>query len=458
MASVTEHLLANLSWKSWTQAKGLHKRILFTLSIMIIYRLGTYIPLPGIDPNVMRVLAEEYGGRGILAMFNMVSGGALERMGVFALNLMPYISASIIVQLMTVFYPHFAALKKDGDAGKRRLDQYTRYGAVGLAIFQSIVLASTLSAQKGVVYEPGVFFYMSTMATIVGATLFLVWLGEQISQRGIGNGSSMIIYAGIMANLPPTIIQSLVRAKVVGSSSQLLTVLLGLAALIAFVVFMEKAYRKVTVQYPRRQVGQQIYGGEQSYIPFKLNATGVLPPIFATALLGLFSTLGNWSLLKNIPILGSLLGGFSGSGWVTLGLQVMLIVFFAFFYVVIVFNPEETAENLRKGGAFIPGYRPGIMTVNYITYLLNRLTCIGAVYIAFVVVLPSLVGEIFGIQFPFQGTSLLIAVSVTLELISQVHSYIISHQYGSLMRRNQGGGSAKSTAKIGPTKGGKKWR
>lgn len=438
MASVAEQLLANLSWKSWAQAKDLHKRILFTLGVFIVYRLGTYIPLPGINPDAMRSLAQEYGGQqGLLSMFNMVSGGALERMSIFVLNLMPYISASIIVQLMTAIFPYFMALKKEGESGKRKLSQYTRYGTVGLASVQAVALAATLMNVPNVVYDQGLFFYVSTLITIVGATLFLMWLGEQITARGIGNGSSMIIYAGIMANLPLSIFQALELSRTGGiSSMQMILALVGGAAIIGFIVFMERSYRKVIVQYPRRQVGKQVYGGEQTYMPLKLNPTGVLAPIFAATLLGFFNMMGNWPLLQKIPVLNTFLAFFfSGRGPAFIFVQAGLIIFFCFFYTTIVFNPEETAENLRKNGAFIPGYRPGAMTSNYFIYLLNRLTVLGSLYITFVVILPSLLNYVFGLNFPFQGTSFLISVSVSLELISQIHSYIISHQYNSLLRR-----------------------
>jgi preprotein translocase subunit SecY len=448
--SVAEQFLANLSWKSWSQAKDLHKRIFFTLGILIVYRLGTYVPLPGVNPEAMRALAKEYGGQGLLNMFNLVSGGALERMSVFALNLMPYISSSIIVQLLTALLPYFMALKKEGESGKRKLNQYTRYGTVGLASFQAVVLASVLMSRPGVVYEPGSFFYVTTIVTIVGATLFLMWLGEQITARGIGNGSSMIIYAGIMANLPGAIAQTLEMGRMGNiTPAQMIFTGAAIVAIIAFIVFMERAYRKVTVQYPRRQMGQQVYGAEQTYMPLKLNTTGVLPPIFAATILGFFDTLMNWPLLKKVPFLGDILGFALGrQGLGILFVQATLIIFFSFFYTTIVFNPEETAESLRKNGAFIPGYRPGAMTAGYFVYLLNRLTVLGSGYIAFIVILPALVNWGLGLNFPFQGTSFLISVSVSLELISQVHSYIISHQYGDLLRK-QGKGRV-------PTRGGVK--
>lgn len=439
MASVSEQFLANLSWKSWSQAKDLHKRILFALMALIVYRIGSYIPIPGVNPDAMKILAKEYGGKGVLGMFNIVSGGALERMTIFALNLMPYISASIIVQLLTALFPYFMALKKEGEMGKRKLTQYTRYGTVAIACVQSLALASFLLSKPGVVDEAGFSFYLSLMVAIVGATLFLMWLSEQITSRGIGNGSSIIIYAGIMATLPRVIFQTLEMSRTGGLSSFDLAMTVGIVcAIIFFIVFIERAYRKIVVQYPKRQVGKNVYSGEQTYMPLKLNITGVLPPIFATAILGFLDILGNWTVLKNIPFLGSLMKSlFSGGGFSILFMQISLIIFFAFFYTVIVFNPDETAENLRKNGAFIPGYRPGAMTSNYFSYLLNRLTVVGAAYIAFIVVLPSILNLVFRLQFPFQGTSFLISVSVSLELISQIHSYIISHQYANLMKRQK---------------------
>jgi len=439
MASVAEQFLSNLSWSSWAKAKDLHKRILFMLGVLIVYRFGTYVPLPGINPEAMKALAQEYGGKGILAMFNMVSGGALERMSIFVLNLMPYISASIIVQLMSAISPYLMALKKEGESGKRKLTQYTRYGTVALASFQALGMSSALMTQPNVVFDPGIFFHLTTLVTIVGATLFLMWLGEQITNRGIGNGSSMIIYAGIMANLPKSIFRTLELGRTGGISSyQMGLTFLFAVGIIAFIVFMERAYRKVIVQYPKRQVGQRIYAGEQTYMPFKLNASGVLSPIFAATLLGFFKLLGNWPFIKSIPVVNTVFATmFSDQGPISLCVQVLLIVFFAFFYTTIVFNPEETAENLRKNGAFIPGYRPGEKTKEYFIYLLNRLTVLGAAYIAFVVIMPDLMNIVFKLNFPFQGTSFLISVSVSLELISQIHSYIISHQYRSLLRRQE---------------------
>lgn len=435
MASVSEQLLANLSWKAWTQATDLHKRILFTLGIFIVYRIGTYIPLPGIDPAELALLAEKHMTKGILGMFNVVSGGALQNMGIMMLNLMPYISSSIIIQLMTAIFPYFIALKKEGESGRRKLTQYTRYLTIVLASVQALGAARAMVAYPRLVIDPGISFYVSTCVTIVGATLFLMWLGEQITSRGVGNGSSMIIYAGIMAKLPQIIFEKLEVGRVGGLSSAAMMAVVGsIIALVVFVVFMERAYRKVIVQYPKRQFGRQVYSAEQTYMPIKLNMTGVLPPIFAMALLSFFQMLAKAPFVESIGWLRfAMQMVFEGWGFVIF--QVFMIVFFAFFYTTIVFNPEETAENLRKNGGFVPGYRPGSMTAEFFVRLLNRLTVIGASYLAFVVIFPGLMNFLFHLDFPFQGTSLLIAVSVSMDIIVQVHSYLIAHQYGALMRK-----------------------
>jgi preprotein translocase subunit SecY len=439
MSSVAQQLLKSFNLKTLAQASDLHKRFFFTLWIFIIYRFGTYVPLPGVDRVAMKVIAGDYTSQGVLKMFNVVSGGALERMSVFVLNLAPYISSSIIVQLMTAIFPYFMMLKKEGDSGKRKLTQYTRYGTILLASVQSVAIASFLSSQPGLVIDPGFFFYFSTIVTLVGATFFLMWLGEQITARGLGNGSSMLIYAGIIAGLPRAFFQAfeLGRTGGVGLFEILLTAG-GILAIIAFVVFVERAYRKVVVQYPRRQVGRQVYGAEQTYMPIKLNSTGVLPPIFAMTLISMFFMIANWQMLDYVPFLGSFLKfAFVESLSCSLLIKVALIIFFAFFYTTVVFNPEETSESLRKNGAFIPGYRPGVMTANYFVYLLNRLTFVGSLYIAFVVIFPDIVNVILQTSLPFAGTSILITVSVTLEMISQTLSHLISHQYGTLWRKGR---------------------
>jgi preprotein translocase subunit SecY len=441
MASASEQLLANLSWRAWSQASDLHRRIFFTLGVFIVYRLGSYIPLPGINPIEMKALASE-NNTGLLAMFNIISGGALERMSIFALNLMPYITSSIIVQLMTGVFPYFEALKKQGETGKQTLNKYTRYGTVLLASFQSFGIAAFLMERPGLVLDPGIFFYIVTVLTIVGSSLFLMWLGEQISSRGVGNGSSMIIFAGIVASLPQSVLQTLELSRTGGlSSGMMIATILIACSIIGFIVFMEKAYRKVLVQYPKRQAqpGQpNAYGAEQSYMPIKINSTGVLPAIFSSALLGFLKMIGQFRFLEHVPWLqDGLQSIFMDGGTWSMVIQAALMIFFSFFYTSIVFNPEETAESLRKNGAFIPGYRPGMMTAEYIEYLLHRLTAIGSLYLAFIVILPAFLNRIFSLKLPFQGTSFLILVSVSLEIITQVHSYLISHQYSHLLRKKK---------------------
>lgn len=437
MASVSEQLLANLSWKAWAQAKDLHKRIWFTIGIFIVYRFGTYIPLPGIDPSEMAAWSGQHS-KGILAMFNMVSGGALARMSIMALNLMPYISASIIVQLLTAVFPYFIALKKEGESGKRKLSQYTRYGTVALASVESYGMAAWIMSFPRLVVDPSAFFYVTTVVTMVGATLFLMWLGEQITSRGVGNGSSMIIYAGIVSGLPAKIINTLISSRSGGVHPVMIFAsIFGVVAIIAFIVFMERAYRKVVIQYPKRQVGRQVFGAEQTYMPIKLNSSGVLPPIFAMALLSFVRVFAQSGVVMNVPILRTFFQYFFMESWLFILVQVAFITFFAFFYTPIVFNPEETSENLRKNGGFISGYRPGKMTSDFFEYLINRLTVIGAAYISFVVILPAVLNAFFKLEFSFQGTSFLIAVGVSMDMITQIHSYLIAHQYDMLLKKKK---------------------
>ena len=434
--SLSQNLLNNLSLDAFLKASDLHKRIFFTLWIFVIYRLGTYIPIPGIDPLGMRAIAADYTSQGMLKMFNIVSGGALERMSIFALNLGPYISSSIIVQLMTAVFPYFTVLKKEGEAGRRKLSQYTRYGTIGLAALQAGGLASVLSSAPGLVLDPGIFFHISTMITIIGATLFLMWLGEQITARGIGNGSSMLIYAGIISSLPQNLFEQLELWRT-GSVNFFLVVLslVGLGAFIYFITLMEKAYYKVGVQYSRRPETGHHQGMERPYIPLKLNPTGVLPPIFAMALLGMFYTLANLKIMDHLFFIGPLLRLLFVHPIVSIFVRAGLIIFFAFFYTTIVFNPEEKAKELMNNHISVHPLRPGIMTENYFTYLLNRLTVVGSLYIAAVVLLPDIISRIFHVSFPIAGTSLLIAVSVTLETTSQFFSHIVSHQYSRLFKK-----------------------
>ncbi|ETZ07188.1 protein translocase subunit SecY [Holospora obtusa F1] len=427
-----------LSFDAFLKASDLHKRIFFTLWIFVIYRLGTYIPLPGIDPVSMRVLAGDYASQGILKMFNIVSGGALERMSIFALNLGPYISSSIIVQLMTAIFPNFIMLKKEGESGRRKLSQYTRYGTIALATVQAAGLASLLSSIPGLVLDPGLFFHFSTITTIIGATLFLMWLGERITAKGIGNGSSMLIYAGIIASLPQGLFQFLELGRTGGINFfEIFFWVGGISAFVCFITFMEKAYYKVGVQYSRRpEIGTR-NSTERPYIPLKLNPTGVLPPIFSMALLGFFYSLSNLKIMDHLWIVGPLLKLLFVHPVVSIFVRIGLIIFFAFFYTSIVFNPEEKAKELMSSHISVHPLRPGVMTANYFTYLLNRLTVVGSIYIASVVVLPDVLSKIFYVSFPISGTSVLIAVSVTLETTSQFFSHIVSHQYSNLFKKQK---------------------
>lgn len=443
MASAIEQLAKNANWGAFSKATELKKRIMFALGALLVYRLGTYIPVPGIDPVVWESIYNLKGG-GILDMFNMFSGGALQRMTIFALNIMPYISASIIMQLASVMSPKLEAMKKEGESGRTKINQYTRYLTVLLASIQAYGLAVGLEGMQGAngmsaVIDPGVFFRASTVITIVGGTVFLMWLGEQITQRGIGNGISLIIFSGIVAGLPRAV-GSVLELGRQGQFNpiELLALILMITAAIAFIVFMERAQRRVTVQYPKRQMGNQVSMAQQSHIPLKLNTAGVIPPIFASSLLLLPLTVisftgaaatGGWmaqvaaSLQHGQPLFMLLYGA--------------LIVFFAFFYTAIVFNPQENAEMLRKQGGFIPGIRPGKNTADYFDYVLTRITMIGAVYLVLVCMLPELMMSRYAIPFAFGGTSLLIVVSVTMDTVAQVHSHLIAHQYEGLIKKTK---------------------
>ena len=435
MASAAEQLASNLDLSVFSKAKDLKKRIWFTLGALIIYRLGTYIPLPGIDMGVLADISKR-NATGILGMIDMFSGGALWRMTIFALNIMPYISASIIIQLMTAIHPPFEALKKEGELGRKKLNQYTRYITVILASVQAFALARTLEA-NGATYMPGFFFEVSTVVNIVGGTMFLMWLGEQITSRGIGNGISLIIFAGIVANLP----QSALRMLDMGREGQyhtmfILAILVLVCALIAFIVFMERAQRKVVIQYPKRQMGASIVGGETNHLPLKLNISGVIPPIFASSILMLPPTLASFA--TNAPDWVQTIFFHLGHGRpVFMILYSLLIVFFAFFYTAIVFNPTETSENLKKSGAFIPGIRPGVNTANYFDYLLTRLTAVGALYLVFVCILPEFLQVKYSLPFYLGGTSILIVVSVTIDTVGQVHSHLLAHQYENLLKKSR---------------------
>ncbi|MCX2560109.1 preprotein translocase subunit SecY [Acetobacter farinalis] len=444
MASAAEQLAANFNVGSFAKATELKKRIWFTLGALIIYRLGTYIPVPGVDATVMGQLLAQHQG-GILGMFNMFTGGALGRMTVFALNIMPYISASIIVQLMSTAVPSLEALKKEGEQGRKKLNQYTRYLTVIIALFQAYGIAVGLenmhSAAGSAVVTPGVFFLVSCVITLVGGTMFLMWLGEQITSRGVGNGISLIIFAGIVANLPHAM-ASLFQLGYTGALSPFFVlVFLVLAAVtITFIVFMEQAQRRVVIQYPKRQMGQRMFGGDTTHMPLKVNTAGVIPPIFASSVLLIPVTISGFMNGKSMPGWLSFLGEELGQGQPLYMLfYAAMIVFFSYFYAAVTFNPAETADNLRKQGGFIPGIRPGAATATYFDKILTRLTTIGAAYMVLVCLLPQILISRYNVPFYFGGTSLIIIVSVTIDTVTQVQSHLVAHQYQGLMRRSRGG-------------------
>lgn len=441
MSSAIEQLAAGISFSTFSKAEDLKKRIWFTLGVLIIYRLGTYVPLPGVNPDIIQEFTRHHSG-GILGVLDMFSGGAVGRMTIFTLNIMPYITASIIMQLMTSLSPHLEALKKEGELGRRKINQYTRYATVFLAAIQSFGIAIGLEKITGstgasAVLYGGFLFRISTVVTLTGGTLFIMWLGEQITSRGLGNGASLIIYSGIVANLPQALINTLELGRT-GSLSFL--VLLGILAMVAvvigYIVFMERAQRRLIIQYPKRQVTVNRPAMSQtSHLPLKLNSAGVIPPIFASSLLLMPATLVGFSGVDSNTTVGWIAQHFSHGNPLFITCYVMLIIFFAFFYTAIMFNPTETAENLRKSGAYIPGIRPGKSTSEYIDYILTRLTVVGALYLASVCILPELILSRIQLPFYFGGTSLLIVVSVTIDTISQIQSHLLAHQYEGLIRK-----------------------
>jgi len=414
----------------------LKRRLWFLLGALVVYRIGTYIPVPGIDPTVLEDLFKGQQG-GILGMFNMFSGGALERFSVLALGIMPYISASIIMQLMTVVSPTLEALKKEGEAGRRKITQYTRYGTVVLALFQAIGISIALESQAGLVLDPGLMFRITAVVTLVTGTIFLMWLGEQITERGLGNGISIIIFAGIAAGLPSAIGGTLELTRT-GAFSIPLVLLLFIGALLvtAFVVFVERGQRKILVNYAKRQVGNKVYGGQSSHLPLKLNMAGVIPPIFASSIILFPATLASWfGNQESMYWLRDMGAALSPGQPIYVLLYALAIIFFCFFYTALVFNPKETAENLKKSGAFIPGYRPGEQTSRYIDKVMTRLTLIGAAYITLVCLIPEFLIVKWNVPFYFGGTSLLIIVVVTMDFMSQVQAYVMTHQYESLLKK-----------------------
>ena len=414
----------------------LKRRLLFLLGAIVVYRIGAHIPVPGIDAKVLADLFNSQQG-GMLGMMNMFSGGALSRFTLFALGIMPYISASIIMQLMTVASPQLEALKKEGEAGRRKITQYTRYGTLALAIFQGLGIAVALEAQAGLVLEPGFMFRLVTVSTLVTGTMFLMWLGEQITERGLGNGISIIIFAGIAAGLPSAIggLLELVRTGSMHPLTAIVIVLL-VVAVTALVVFVERGQRKILVNYAKRQVGNKIYGGQSSHLPLKLNMSGVIPPIFASSIILFPATIAGWfGANESMNWLKDIAATLSPGQPIYVMLYAAAIVFFCFFYTALVFNSKETADNLKKSGAFVPGIRPGEQTAKYIDKILMRLTLAGAVYITAVCLLPEFLILKWNVPFYFGGTSLLIIVVVTMDFMSQVQAYVMSHQYESLLKK-----------------------
>jgi preprotein translocase subunit SecY len=443
MASAAEQLAANLNFGAIAKSEELKNRIWFTLGALIVYRLGTYIPIPGIDTLQLAKFAAQ-NTAGILGWVNGLAGGALGRMAIFALNIMPYISASIIIQLMTTISPHLEALKKEGESGRKKMNQYTRYGTVILAALQAYGIAVGLEGQGNLVSDPGLFFRASTVITLTGGTVFLMWLGEQITSRGIGNGISLIIFSGIVAGLPSGIAAMLELGRTGQMSTFLvLGILIMALGVIAFIVLFERAQRRLLIQYPKRQVGQQVSQGSSSHLPLKLNTAGVIPPIFASSLLLLPITVANFSAGQGPDWLISVTALLGHGKPLFLALYVMLIVFFAFFYTSIMFNPKETAENLKKYGGFVPGIRPGERTAEYIDYVLTRITVIGGLYLSVVCLLPELLIGYSGVPFYFGGTSLLIVVSVTMDTVAQLQGHLYAQQYEGLIKKSKLRGNRK---------------
>ncbi|OKL42789.1 preprotein translocase subunit SecY [Pseudovibrio exalbescens] len=445
MASAAEQLASNLNFSAFAKAEELKKRIWFTLGALLVYRFGTYIPLPGIDPEA---LAQAFGQAqsGIIGLFNMFSGGAVERMAIFALGIMPYISASIIIQLMTSVVPSLEQMKKEGESGRKKMNQYTRYGTVILATFQAYGISVGLESAN-VVIDPGMFFRISAVITLVGGTMFLMWLGEQITSRGVGNGISLIIFAGIVAGLPSAIASTLELGRQGALATPIiLAVIILSVVVIGIIVFMERAQRRLLIQYPRRQHGNKLYEGNTSFLPLKLNTAGVIPPIFASSLLLVPATLSSFQSADAsggnewLTTITALLGHGQPAYMV---LYAGLIIFFCFFYTAIVFNPTDTADNLKKHGGFIPGIRPGERTAQYIDHVLTRITVVGAIYITLICLLPEFLISATGVPFYFGGTSLLIVVSVTMDTVSQVQGHLLAHQYEGLVKKTKLRGKRK---------------
>src|SRR5215467_1785557 len=435
MPSAAEQLAANFNFANFGKAKELRDRLLFTFAMLIVARLGTYIPMPGIDPTAIAQQIHQQQG-GLLEVFNVLAGGAVQRIAIFTLGIMPYISASIIMQLMTTVFPTLEALKKEGEAGRKVINQYTRYATVGLAAVQAYGIAIGLESWGHAVINPGMFFLVTSVVTLTGGTILLMWIGEQITARGVGNGISLIIMVGIVARFPSMIVSALTAAQH-GAVDPVTLILgaVGIVILIGIIVFMERAQRRLLVQYPKRQVGNRMFGGESSHLPLKLNVSGVIPPIFASSLLLIPTTVVTFNA-QNVPDwLQTVVTYISHGRPLYLLLYALMIFFFAFFYTSIVFNPEETAENLRKYGGFLPGIRPGKNTANFIDFVLTRITVVGAIYLAVVCLIPEYLIYQYSIPFYLGGTSILIVVSVTMDTVAQIQSHLIAQQYEGLIKK-----------------------
>jgi len=445
MASAAEQLARNLSFSTFSKAKDLQQRIWFTLGALLVYRVGTYIPIPGIDPQAYAASFEQ-ASQGIAGLFNMFSGGAVERMAIFALNLIPYITASIVIQVMTTASPKLEALKKEGgEAGRRKINQYTRYLAVVFCAVQGYGIAVGLEASQGVVLDPGWIFRITTVISLVGGTMFLMWLGEQITARGVGNGISLIIFAGIVANLPSTIAQTLELSRTGALPTIAVVGMLVMAVVvIGVIVFFERAQRRLLIQYPKRQVGNKMFQGDTSHLPLKLNTSGVIPVIFGSSLLLLPATMASFASQGDAPQWLQVTSALLGRGQpLYLILFASFIIFFAFFYTAIVFNPQDTADNLKRSGGFIPGIRPGERTAAHIDYVLTRITVVGAIYLTVVALIPEVLFSQLNISQFIGGTSLLIMVTVTLDTITQIQSHLIAQQYEGLVKKSRLGGKRR---------------
>ncbi|MGV6812817.1 MAG: preprotein translocase subunit SecY [Brevirhabdus sp.] len=437
MASAAEQMAANMSWGAFGKATELRQRIFFTLGLLVVYRLGTYIPVPGIDGAALREFVDQ-ASAGLGGILNMFTGGAIGRMGIFALGIMPYISASIIVQLMTAMVPSLEQLKKEGEQGRKKINQYTRYGTVFLAVFQSYGLAASLQAGD-LAHNPGLYFIAAVMITLVGGTMFLMWLGEQITARGIGNGISLIIFVGIIAEVPAALAQFFASGRSGAiSPAVIIGVIVMVIAVITFVVFMERALRKIHIQYPRRQVGMKVYDGGSSHLPVKVNPSGVIPVIFASSLLLLPTTVSTFSGSQTGPFMSTLLAYFGPGQPLYLLFFTAMIVFFSFFYTAnVAFKTDDVADNLKNQNGFIPGIRPGKKTEEYLDYVVTRILVLGSAYLALVALLPEILRTQLAIPFYFGGTSVLIVVSVTMDTIQQVQSHLLAHQYEGLIEKSQ---------------------